>query len=493
MSTEHQRYSTANQADAIAKYASARGLEVVRTYCDAGKSGLTLDGRRELQALLQDVQFGEPDFGVLLVYDVSRWGRFQDADESAYYEYSCRRSGIRVIYVAEQFENDGTSIAGIVKSLKRLMAAEYSRDLSQRVFRAQCRMIRMGYKGGGAPGYGFRRLLVDEDGTPKGILKHGQIKNIKTDYVRLVLGSPEEQATVRRVYRLFVEKRRKPGEIAALLNREGIDTGLGRAWTAALIKGILQGEKYVGHSVFNRRSKKLKGPLVHNPPEEWLRITNAHPGIVGEAIFKRAQKIMAARSAPYSDEEALADLKALLDREGYLSSALVDAQRMRLTANGYRVRFGSLQAAAERIGHKTRNYNEVGARKRRWALHRTIFASIQAGFEKAGGHVTSNATLTRMVVDEVFSVYVATLWCHHVKGNRRWKLKLPNELADISIASRMDPATDQALDYFVLPKMDIDFREIAFGPETEFELEAYRFDDLRSVFGLAGTAKTRRQ
>lgn len=45
MSTEHQKYSTENQADIIAAYAGRRGFEVVRTYADAGKSGLRLDGR----------------------------------------------------------------------------------------------------------------------------------------------------------------------------------------------------------------------------------------------------------------------------------------------------------------------------------------------------------------------------------------------------------------------------------------------------------------
>lgn len=46
MSTEHQRYSTSNQEDAIAQYAARRGFEIVRTYADEGKSGLRLDGRR---------------------------------------------------------------------------------------------------------------------------------------------------------------------------------------------------------------------------------------------------------------------------------------------------------------------------------------------------------------------------------------------------------------------------------------------------------------
>ena len=87
MSTEHQRYSTENQADAIRRYAAERGIEIIRTYADEGKSGLRIDGRDALKKLLEDVQSGKADYELILVYDVSRWGRFQDADESAYYEY----------------------------------------------------------------------------------------------------------------------------------------------------------------------------------------------------------------------------------------------------------------------------------------------------------------------------------------------------------------------------------------------------------------------
>ena len=122
MSTEHQRYSTENQGDAILEYAARRGLEVVRTYADEGKSGLRLDGRDALKRLIEDVQIGKADFTTILVYDVSRWGRFQDADESAYYEYICRRAGIAVQYRAEQFENDGSPVSTIVKGVKRAMA-----------------------------------------------------------------------------------------------------------------------------------------------------------------------------------------------------------------------------------------------------------------------------------------------------------------------------------------------------------------------------------
>jgi hypothetical protein len=46
MSTEHQQYSTKNQADAIRLYAESRGIEIVRTYADEGRSGLRIDGRK---------------------------------------------------------------------------------------------------------------------------------------------------------------------------------------------------------------------------------------------------------------------------------------------------------------------------------------------------------------------------------------------------------------------------------------------------------------
>ena len=95
MSTEHQQYSTLNQSDKIREYAERRGIEIVRTYADDGKSGLSIGGRAALQRLIADVESGKADFTIILVYDVSRWGRFQDADESAYYEYICKRAGIQ--------------------------------------------------------------------------------------------------------------------------------------------------------------------------------------------------------------------------------------------------------------------------------------------------------------------------------------------------------------------------------------------------------------
>jgi DNA invertase Pin-like site-specific DNA recombinase len=137
MSTEHQQYSTSNQMDVIREYAKRRDLRIVREYSDEGKSGPNIQGRDSLAQMIADVQAGEAEYTSILVYDVSRWGRFQDADESAYYEYICRRAGVSVHYCAEQFENDGSPVSTIVKGVKRAMAGEYSRELSGKVFRGR--------------------------------------------------------------------------------------------------------------------------------------------------------------------------------------------------------------------------------------------------------------------------------------------------------------------------------------------------------------------
>ncbi len=164
MSTDVQNHSIQHQLDSISAYAALNSWSIVRTFVDEGRSGLSLSNRPGLQALLAAATDAACDFSVIVVYDISRWGRFQDVDESAYYEYLWRRAGVTVVYCAEQFADDGSPLYAIMKVIKRAMAAEYSRELSVKVWRAQCRFSLMGYKQGGMPGYGLRRVPIGADG-----------------------------------------------------------------------------------------------------------------------------------------------------------------------------------------------------------------------------------------------------------------------------------------------------------------------------------------
>src|SRR5258708_5934041 len=140
MSTDYQRYSIQNQAATIAAFARQRNLTIIRTYVDEGRSGLKIRGRAGLIKLIDDVSSGRADFDHVLIYDVSRWGRFQNVDERAHYEFVCKQNGVNVAYCAEQFSNDGSLISSIVKNIKRVMAAEYSRELSVKVHAGQSRI-----------------------------------------------------------------------------------------------------------------------------------------------------------------------------------------------------------------------------------------------------------------------------------------------------------------------------------------------------------------
>jgi DNA invertase Pin-like site-specific DNA recombinase len=153
MSTEHQQYSLDNQRLAIQAYADSHNLSVVKTYADGAKSGVVLKRRDGLRQLLQDVMSDNPEYKAILVYDVSRWGRFQDADEAAHYEFLCKSEGVPVHYCAETFINDGTLPNMLMKALKRTMAGEYSRELGVKVLAGLKRLARLGFKRGGCPGY----------------------------------------------------------------------------------------------------------------------------------------------------------------------------------------------------------------------------------------------------------------------------------------------------------------------------------------------------
>ena len=115
-----------------------------------------------------------------------------------------------VHYCAEQFPNDGSAIAALLKALKRAMAAEYSRELSIKVFAGQARLTELGFRQGGQAGYGFRRLLVDLNLNPKFVLSIGEEKSIATDRVVLIPGPQHEHDVVREIFKLYASKRHSP-------------------------------------------------------------------------------------------------------------------------------------------------------------------------------------------------------------------------------------------------------------------------------------------
>jgi DNA invertase Pin-like site-specific DNA recombinase len=350
MSTDRQDCSPIVQRETLAKYAADNRIDIVQTYTDEGISGLTLRERSGLRSLLADIADARNDFGVVLVYDVSRWGRFQDCDESAHYEYLCRRGGVRVVYCAEPFANDTTPLASVLKGLKRVMAGEFSRELSDKVFLAKCSLARRGFRQGGLAGYGFRRMLVQGDGSPRMVMGDKDQKYLRTDRIALILGPEHERDIVRWVFEQIADHDRRPADLAAELRNRGVEGPEGRPWTGQRIRAMLNNEKYMGMLVFNRTSMKLKARLVRNPPAEWVRVPNAHPALVEPALFQRAQAAIATWPSRVSNESALAGLKELYERVGWLSTKIIARAKSLPGAAFYASRFGSLYRAYAKVG-----------------------------------------------------------------------------------------------------------------------------------------------
>jgi DNA invertase Pin-like site-specific DNA recombinase len=355
MSTEHQQYSLENQSTAIRRYAESHGFTVVRTYSDPARNGLSLKNRRGLRDLLQDVTGGDTDYKAILVYDVSRWGRFQDTDESAHYEFLCKSAGVPIHYCAETFANDGSLPSSIMKALKRAMAGEYSRELGVKVIAGQKRLAELGFKQGGTPGYGLRRLLVSENHSPKQLLAHGELKNIGTDRVVLVPGPACEIEEVREMFRKYTVDRLSTNAIARDLNQRGVPSIKNKRWTHSVVASLLSHPKYIGCNVFNRTTMRLGTAPVAVPPADWVICPGAHDAIVDSKLFALAQEIRAGRTVRKTNEQLLHELRSLLAVMGKLSNKMIDESVGMPSARTFWYRFGGLRRACELIGYDWRN------------------------------------------------------------------------------------------------------------------------------------------
>lgn len=489
MSTEHQKYSTENQGSIIAEYADKHGMRIVRTYADAGKSGLNLRGRTGLQQLLHDVKQPNPGFCAVLVYDISRWGRFPDPDEAAVYEHTCKSRGIRVIYCAEPFNNDGSMPSTVFIGIKRSMAAEYSRELSVKVFAGHRNLVQLGYRQGGTPGYGLRRQLVDEHHNIKGLLSRGEKKSIQTDRVLLVPGPPEEVAVVNRVYRHFLDDAMPERVIASMLNREGIRSEAGSLWSRSAIHQVLTNEKYIGNNVYNRTSFKLKVKHQKNAPENWIRKENAFEPIVRMELFLKVQAIIANRSQHLDDAQMLHLLRQTLERCGELSGMVIDEDDDAPSSSAYRNRFGSLLRAYSLVGFTPKRdyaYLEINRALRK--QHPELIAEMSERIQGFGGWATRDTSTDLLTVNGEFTVSLVIARCKPTPaGAYRWRIRFDTSLhPDITLVARMDHQNERAFDYYVLPAIDFSTVALPTLEDNGFFLDAYRTESLDSFFQLSG-------
>ncbi|QOL52244.1 recombinase family protein [Massilia litorea] len=449
-STERQIYSTAHQESALKEYAKQHGFEVIAEYRDEGRSGLTLEGREGLLSLLNDIQSGQASYVTVLVYDVSRWGRFQDVDESAYYEYACRKEGISVTYCAEPFTNDGSPLATLLKGLKRVMAAEYSRELSRKVFNAHCRLTADGYKQGGTAGYGLRRQCQSNDGSIRRTLEMGERKHLPTERVGLILGPDEEVAVVRRIFEMCTNKHMTDMKIAETLNAEGLRNQNGRLWNYRTIKEILTNEKYAGNLVFNRYTRRLGSPRRANEVDKWITVKGALPSIVSMEVFDQARHVRLRRARRWTDDEIWEGLDEIVEKHGTISVDLVEESDLPLEMR-YAGHFRGLVntvAAAGLAGPSL--FHSTMVRRKLLVVTKQMANEMKRCAIETSINIEKVSTLTYQINGS--TVHLLCTKCRHGKRYPRWKVTLRYcPAADFVLWVRMNENNDEIAQIYLLP------------------------------------------
>jgi hypothetical protein len=234
------------------------------------------------------------------------------------------------------------------------MAGEYSRELGVKVIAGQKRLAQLGFKQGGIPGYGLRRLLISENRTPKQLLAQGEMKSISTDRVILVPGPAFEVEEVREMFRKFTVEGMSFKAIARDLNQRGVPSVKNRRWTHSVVASLISHPKYVGCNVFNRTTMRLGTSPANVPTSDWVVCPGAHESIVDTKTFALAQEISAGRTVRRTNEQLLQQLRSLLAAKGKISNKIIDRCPEMPSARTYWYRFGGLRRACELIGYDLR-------------------------------------------------------------------------------------------------------------------------------------------
>jgi recombinase len=346
----------------------------------------------------------------------------------------------------------------LMKALKRTMAGEYSRELGVKVLAGLKRLAGLGFKQGGCPGYGLRRMLVSARGEPKLQLAQGERKSITTDRVILVPGPVEEVECVREIYRMLIEEKRTVYGISRELNRRNIKYLRDSKWDHSAVSYILSHPKYAGCNVFGRTSQKLGTASVRVPESEWIVAPKAFTPLVDEPTFQQAQNLLLGRTINKSDEELLTALRSLLARQGRLSYRLISETPEMPSPSSYRGRFGSLRRAYELIGYGCpEDFGPIDLRRRTQALREELIAKIEAMFssevsiERRSGRWRSLLRLeSGLMVSVVISHSIGT----KSKG-LTWQINpVAHERLNVTLLALLDGNNSVVQEMFLFPNID---------------------------------------
>ncbi|WP_158407920.1 recombinase family protein [Dyella japonica] len=489
MSTDRQKYSIENQSCALYAYAVEHDIEVVEQFCDEAKSGLTFEGRPAMRRLIEQVKSGQCGFNSILTYDVSRWGRYQDADESAYYEHLCRQAGIEVIYCAEGFDAYEGPISFVLKSLKRTMAAEYSRDLSQKVTDARWRMAKAGLHTGSRPRIGLCRAVVNKDGVVEGTVEDGCCRHHPGDQLMIRPGPRHEQVVVQRIFRQYAELRLSIPAIVKGLNDDPAARVNGRCWTFSMVRMILIDERYIGNLVF--RSFHQTGQIKRaKMPTRIIRHEGVFDPIVPLSLYQAAAKRLSQTWKAWDKASLLDSLKEVYAENGKVTTQILNSRCGGPSSTTYAKHFGSLVNAYLAAGiQPTKDCSWVARRAANNSDRKKMMNDVAATLMAQGHSVQMNYKECILDVDASWGIHIKLVRAKRLKtGFVRWMFELVDaHRTDLLLLLRLDQTGSHVEDMYLVPTLSIRRTpdHVVLGRVNNLGTEMYRIGAFSEIPPLA--------
>ena len=463
---DRQENSVLLQQEQVRQWAEQNGVDIIEEFADRGKSGLTAEGRDGFNNMMEKCVKKRGDFQYVLCLDVSRWGRFQDIDLSATYSAECKKHGKLVVYTTLGKPREDDPLYPVYVQFERFRAAQYSKELSDKVFRGCVQIAKQGYWAGGMPPYGLHRLLLSETRQPVQVLSPGERKSIQNQRVTLTAGNDGEVRTIRRIFRQFTDDGHHEQAIADGLNRDDIPSPNGAEWDSTKVRHILTNRVYIGTLVYNRTSQKLKTPSRVNPPDKWITTPGAFKPVIDEKVFDRAQAVLLQRQLRYTPTYMIDRLRRIFGEHGIVRTSLVRADAESPSPATFAKRFSSLDAACQMVFQDVLDQARV---------------EVEARLRKIAPQVESHEDF--LVINRRFTVLVRPAMPMQHGYADYWFLQPDSrEVVDITLGVPISgDEPHPILGYLALPRLLVGARPFRLFSSSESRLDMYGHDGLELI------------
>ncbi len=282
-------YSLEAQKDRLTKFAEFQNMEVVREYCDAGKSGKNITGRPEFTQMLQDVADNRDDVDFILVFKLSRFGR-NAADVLNSLQY-IQDFGVNLICVEDGIDSSKDSGKLTITVLSAIAEIERENILVQ-TMEGRKQKAREGKWNGGQAPFGYD--LDSKNST--------------------LIVNPEEAEIVKIIFDKFINENMGAEAICNYLNRHGYskkkvkDNEL-NYFARSFIMKILDNPVYVGKIAYGKLvTEKVKGTrdqYKRVKSDDYMLVDGLHDAIIDSTTWEKAREIRKATGVKWNKTHSL--------------------------------------------------------------------------------------------------------------------------------------------------------------------------------------------